>query len=208
MRSRYFDDLSREQYLAQYLDAIYERGILEQGHQIVRNHDVNLQHQGVDLIIKNGDKKFYVDEKAQLDYLGKALMTFAFEISYLKNGRLKQGWLFDNSKITDIYFLVTSIIPMDEKSLFNGISSIKLTGVYRARLIELLRQRGLTRDRLYEYEKEIRSNGIHGRNQVKELNPYEEGVFYYSEYNKAEKPINLVLKLEFLIRNRVAKRLV
>ena len=61
--------------------------------------ELNKQHAGSDivLILKSG-KKIVVDEKAAIHYAKtnlkeKAMPTFAFEVSYMYNGQLKEGWL-------------------------------------------------------------------------------------------------------------------
>tara|TARA_E500000318_G_C3552484_1_gene209536 strand:- start:1588 stop:1719 length:132 start_codon:yes stop_codon:yes gene_type:complete len=43
---------------------------------------------------------------------------------------------------------------------------------------------------------------------MKELDSKYEGYLFFSTKNKAEKPINLILKLEYLERIGIAKRLV
>ena len=44
-----------------------------------------------------------------------------------------------------------------------------------------------------------------GRVPIPELDRKKEGVFYYSKTNKKEQPINLVLKLSFLLEQNVGK---
>ena len=73
------------------------------------------------------------------------------------------------------------------------------------KLIDYLAEKGLTENLLYHLEKEIRETGNHGKIILKEMNPKTEGVLYFSKDNKNEKPINLVLKLNFLIKNNTGK---
>jgi len=48
----------------------------------------------------------------------------------------------------------------------------------------------------------------HGKIKVDFLNEKNEGYLFYSKSNKAERPLNLILKLDWLVRSGVAKRLV
>ena len=82
------------------VEFLYER-FKEKGYIIdfEVSRELNKQHAGSDtvLILKSG-KKIVVDEKAAIHYAKtnlkeKAMPTFAFEVSYMYNGQLKEGWL-------------------------------------------------------------------------------------------------------------------
>ena len=184
------------------LDALYEKHLHQ--YRFKRISDLKKQLQGIDLILtrRMGQKKFLVDEKAQLDYVNDDLPTFAFEINYQKNGKSKRGWLFDPSKKTDFYALITGIYS-DEPNKF---TSCKITFVNREKLISFLKARTITEDSLVGFMEN--SLPRHGKIKIPGLDSKTEGYLYFSRYNKAEKPINLVLKLDFLIENGLAKRLV
>ena len=203
--SSFKKDLSKEEILSTYLDELYAKKYNTSNFSIQRITDLDLQHKGVDLILDNKKEKFNVDEKAQLDYLNHSLPTFAFEISYLKNNEWRKGWLFDENKITDIYFLITNIYTKTPNNLSSGLSKIKITGIYREKLIKLLSKKGLTESVLYKLEKEIRKSEAHGKIELEQLDSKTEGLIYYSKTNKNEQPINLVLKLDFLIKNKTGK---
>ncbi|CDF80450.1 conserved hypothetical protein [Formosa agariphila KMM 3901] len=196
--SNFHKDLNKEAILGEYLDMVYPNIFRTSGYAVKRVTDLSLQYQGVDLLLFNKNKTFYVDEKAQLDYLNTALPTFAFELSYLKNNQYHKGWLFDSSKITNIYFLITCIHTNTGKCLSGGVKNVKITAIYRDRLIESLAELGLTEQRLLKLDKSIRASNKHGKHIITELHPKYQGALYYSMTNKAEKPINLVLKLSFL----------
>ena len=95
------DDLLGEQAVNKFLvDFLYER-FKEKGYIIdfEVSRELNKQHAGSDTILtlKSG-KKIVVDEKAAIHYAKtnskeKAMPTFAFEVSYMYNGQLKEGWL-------------------------------------------------------------------------------------------------------------------
>ena len=104
-RFTFEDDLLGEQAVNKFLvDFLYEK-FKENGYIIdfEVSRELNKQHAGSDTIltIKDG-KQIVIDEKAAIHYAKtnlkeKAMPTFAFEVSYMHNGQLKEGWL-TNSK--------------------------------------------------------------------------------------------------------------
>jgi len=201
--SKFKSDLNKEQILAEYLDDIYT----ELGLDVKRVSDSTNQNKGIDLIIEHNTKKYFVDEKAQLHYLNTSLPTFAFELSYLKGGVLKQGWLFDKKKQTDYYFLVTSIFLKENKSTLKfktDIKSIKIISVNRIKLINVLCQIGVDLENLECLIYTIRETEAFGKHAINGMDNRSEGNIHFTE-NLSEQPINLVLKLEYLIESDVAK---
>lgn len=184
------------------LDTYYSKWLKH--YDFERVQSLQDQLRGVDVIFKHRktQETFLVDEKAQLDYINEDLPTFAFELHYLKNGVLKEGWLFDSAKKTDFYALVTAIYE-DEPAKY---TSCKVTFVNRSKLVSFLEAKGVSKNSLMNYYQ----NGSvpHGKLEVQELDPRTAGYLYHSKNNKAEQPFNLVLKLDFLVTNRIAKVLV
>ncbi len=100
-RFNFEDDLLGEQAINKFLvDFLYKK-FKEKGYVIdfEVSRELNKQHAGSDTILtlKNG-KKIVIDEKAAIHYAKtnlkeKAMPTFAFEVSYMYNGQLKEGWL-------------------------------------------------------------------------------------------------------------------
>lgn len=201
LKSKFKADLSKEQRLAPLLDFYYKNRLKQ--YSFERIHDLEQQYRGIDIILT--DKKtrtaHFVDEKAQLDYINERLPTFAFELFYSKNGVQKQGWLFDASKKTHFYALVTSIFS-DEGDCFTACN---ITFVNREKLIHYLIGLGLTKERFLEIV--LQHKGHHGKLGLEKLHPWHEGYLFFSTQNKEEKPINLILKLDYLISIGVAKRL-
>ena len=198
MKSTFTSDLQKERRLQELLDSYYEKYL--QQYRFKRIEDLDRQFQGIDVIFcrKTDDAEFLIDEKAQLDYINDDLPTFAFELSYLKNGNLKEGWLFDNAKKTDFYALATAIYS-DEPGLY---TSCKITMVNREKLLSFLQSRELGPE-------SFKNRGLeNGKIAIDELDSKTEGYLYFSKKKKAEKPLNLILKLDFLIRIGVAKRLI
>lgn len=201
-KSSFQSDLNKEQLFSQLLDNYY-RGHLK-NHTFQRVSNKKEQFQGVDVKFTNKktNQIYHIDEKAQLDYLNEDLPTFAFEISYEKDNNLKDGWFYDESKTTDFYALATGIYA-DETE---GLLFCKVTLVNRKKLLDFLDQKGITKKYLVESFKN--SGSQHGKIILDPLDYRKQGYLFYSKTNKAEKPLNLILKLDWLIENKIAKRLV
>lgn len=202
MKSSFKSDLKKEKQLSKLLDKYYKRHLKQ--YCFKRISSLEEQRKGVDLILTSTlvDAVFYVDEKAQLDYVNDSLPTFAFELFYEKNGIQRQGWLFDSKKKTDFYALVTSIYADEE----NTFTSCSITFVNRKKLLAYLESRELSKEGLKEIA--ATNEGFHGKLELKALDVKNEGYLFFSRKNKAEKPVNLILKLDFLIQIGVAKKLV
>ncbi|MFS4455368.1 hypothetical protein [Maribacter sp. 2304DJ31-5] len=202
LKDTFKSDLKNEQRLAVLLDAYYKKYL--RYNDFERVNDVERQMQGIDLIFKNKSNGniFSIDEKAQLDYPNRDLPTFAFEISYQKTGIPKKGWLFDTGKKTDFYALITNIQQDDD----HKYTSCKITLVNRKKLISFLKIKNIDLTTLESYSSS--DPNFHGKITLDELNPQTEGYLYFSTQNKAEKPVNLILKLDFLVAIGIAKRLV
>ncbi len=202
--SAFKQDLNQEQILNTYLDHIYHSKKLN----FSRITDLEQQYRGVDVVFHHNSADYLIDEKAQLHYLNKDLPTFTFELSYVnKHNDIKEGWLFDRSKKTQFYFLVTAIFLKKGKSKLltqNDIASLKITSVNREKLISHLHNKGLSRHQLDAYDFDIRNTLSFGKNSIPELNEKRAGLIYYTEHLK-ERPINLQLRLQYLIDHNIAK---
>lgn len=198
LKSSFNSDLKKEKQLSILLDSQYQSKLKNYTYKRVTN--LKEQFKGIDVIFTHKQKgcTYFIDEKAQLDYINEDLPTFAFEISYQKNGEEKNGWLLNSRKKTDFYALVTAIFS-DQP---NAYTSCKITLVNRVKLLAFLRTKGLDKGLKVSKPKQ------HGKHVIKELNDKNEGYLYFSKNNKEEQPINLILRLDFLIKNKLAKRLV
>ena len=197
-------DLQQETILAAYLDAMYCRKKID----FTRVNNLSQQLKGIDLIIMHKADTYYIDEKAQLHYLNKNLPTFTFELSYLKNGKRKAGWLFDEHKLTHYYFLITGIYLKGRKSKLKyskDIERLHITSVNRGKLVKHLNNIGLNKEKLNNFDSVLRKGRSYGKKYISELNPKSEGLLYYSKHLR-EKPINLQLRLSYLIENKIAKK--
>jgi len=202
--SSFKSDLSQEQILSTYLDKLYAQKNLT----FERISDLDRQHQGIDVVMTVNSQEYVIDEKAQLHYINSDLPTFTFELSYLKKSVLKEGWLFDPKKQTDYYFLITSIFLKNNKTALesdNDIETLKITSVNRKKLIQHLSVLGLNKRRLFDYDSDFRKKKSFSKNVISELKPSLEGLIYFTQH-LPEKPMNLQLRLNYLIEKGVAKK--
>lgn len=202
--SNFKSDLEKEKILSEYLDKVY----LNKQIEFKRIFDLEQQQQGIDVIMYRNNKQYLIDEKAQLHYINSDLPTFTFELSYLKNGFLKEGWLFDSKKLTQYYLLITGIfLKASKKELKtpNDIAKIKITSVNRRKLIKHLASIELNKENLLKYDTHLRKNKLFDRNPIPELDATTEGILYFTKHLE-EKPINLQLRLKYLIEKGVAQK--
>ena len=85
------------------------------------------------------------------------------------------------------------------------IKKLKITSVNRNKMIQHLDSLGLNISTLQKYDNHFRMNNSYGKNEITELDKYSEGLIYFSE-QLVEKPINIQLRLEYLIQSEVAKK--
>jgi len=185
-------DLAKEAILGIFLSDQYSSNDLK----TKRITDKGLQLKGVDLIIETNDGlNFKIDEKAQLHYINKDLPTFALEIDYLKDGVLKEGWLYSSEKITEIYAFVFSIHLIDgsnELEKEEDIRSCEVVFVNRIRLINKLATLNLDLKTCKAVSNVLRS----AEEETKINHP--SGFNFQISNHLTEKPVNLVVKKSFL----------
>ncbi|AZQ59739.1 hypothetical protein EJ994_13380 [Maribacter sp. MJ134] len=202
LKSTFKADLKKERQLFPLLDRMYTLHLKHYRFERISAYDQQLK--GIDVVFthKTTGEKYSIDEKAQLDYINDDLPTFAFEIEYQKKELVREGWLFDTAKKTDFYALVTAIYEDSP----NTFTSCKITLVNRKKLLAFLASKGITRQSLDQVIK--KHPGKSAKQTLAQLHAKKQGYLYFSNLQKAEKPINLILKLDFLTVNGIAKRLV
>lgn len=236
-KSKFNHDLKQEQILGRYLDKVYKyRGIENNLVRVVSKDSTavtsdylatvasnDLQSAGVDLVYSNPSKNngfnYNIDEKAQLSRLNKSLPTFAFELSYMFNGNQKKGWLFDATKTTHYYFLVTRIFlknGLTKLSHEDQVAGCTITKVHRDNLKAMLCNSTITNpdsdsllkdfegqpltalnceviaDRLRAYE--------NNSGNLKKIRLNQKMKVSYSGFLK-EKPINIVIRLDHILEH-------
>lgn len=127
-KSTFKGDLKSERAVNEFLQKYLYSYLVDDGiiDSFNSNTTLDQQHKGIDTImyIINDETEetarcINIDEKAAIHYarnnLGdKPLSTFAFEVSYLKDGELKRGWLTNEKyKETHAYFLCWLWIKSD-----------------------------------------------------------------------------------------------
>lgn len=127
-KSTFKGDLKSERAVNEFLQKYLYSYLVDDGiiDSFNSNTTLDQQHKGIDTIMyiindetEEEARSINIDEKAAIHYarnnLGdKPLSTFAFEVSYLKDGELKRGWLTNEKyKETHAYFLCWLWIKSD-----------------------------------------------------------------------------------------------
>lgn len=188
MTTREYDEHC-EKVMGEFLDKYFYNENIEG--TITRVKDRSLQVKGVDVVIDDGDVKFYIDEKAAIRYVG--LKTFALELSFInRQGDVNTGWLLDNKKIND-YFLFVWINELNGTEI-KDISSIKNVDVALVSKISIFRHLnslGWTKNNLLEKDHRIRNNDNEYMGNILK----DKCKFSFSNH-LVEKPINILLPKE------------
>lgn len=127
-KSTFKGDLKSERAVNEFLQKYLYSYLVDEGiiDSFNSNTTLDQQHKGIDTIIyiiKDGNdeqvRSINIDEKAAVHYArnnlsDEPLTTFAFEVSYIKGGELKRGWLTNEKyKETHAYFLCWLWIKSD-----------------------------------------------------------------------------------------------
>ena len=138
-KSTFKGDLKSERAVNEFLQKYLYSYLVDDGiiDSFNSNTTMDQQHKGIDTImyIINDETEeearcINIDEKAAIHYarnnLGaEPLSTFAFEVSYLKDGELKRGWLTNEKyKETHAYFLCWLWIKPDANKYNLGCEDI------------------------------------------------------------------------------------
>ena len=200
--SRRDQDMSAEAELARFIDEnLYTRFPNSSSFKtIARVHDKEQQLQGVDVVFTAvDDRKFRVDEKAQLYYLNKDLPTFAFEINFLRDGWPTTGWLCNETLKTDLYLLIWPFADQDD---CKGISANQFTKVdclliQKKAILNFLEKNGLSIEQMVHDAKKIREEGKTGKIPIEGVR----GIYYYASDPRRyrEAPINVVISKKYLL---------
>jgi len=187
-----------ERALQPFLDAMYR----ELGFEFRRIETKELQLKGVDIIIRHGDGDYPIDEKGQTHWVNKRLQTFAFELEFKSaDKQVREGWLFDEEKVTTHYFLVSDI--RSPNSRVTDLTSFRLVSVNRQRLIRFLEERGWGNSFMTEDVPMAM-----GGNRSHVLSKSDPAVKLVRTLNLVEEPLNVVINLDDLIAVGAAKELV
>lgn len=127
-KSTFKGDLKSERAVNEFLQKYLYSYLVDEGiiDSFNSNTTLDQQHKGIDTIIyiiEDGNDEqvrcINIDDKAAVHYArnnlsDEPLTTFAFEVSYMKGGELKRGWLTNEKyKETHAYFLCWLWIKSD-----------------------------------------------------------------------------------------------
>lgn len=188
MTTREYDEHC-EKVMGEFLDKYFYNENIEG--TITRVKDRRLQVKGVDVVIDDGDVKFYIDEKAAIRYVG--LKTFALELSFInRQGDVNTGWLLDNKKIND-YFLFVWINELNGTEIkdISSIKNVDVALVSKASIFRHLNSLGWTKNNLLEKDRRIRNNEDEYMGNILR----DKCKFSFSNH-LVEKPINILLPKE------------
>lgn len=188
MTTREYDEHC-EKVMGEFLDKYFYNENIEG--TITRVKDRKLQVKGVDVVIDDGDIKFYIDEKAAIRYVG--LKTFALELSFInRQGDINTGWLLDNKKIND-YFLFVWINELNGTEIkdISSIKNVDVALVSKASIFRHLNSLGWSKNNLLEKDRRIRNNEDEYMGNILK----DKCKFSFSNH-LVEKPINILLPKE------------
>jgi hypothetical protein len=138
-----------------------------------------------------------VDEKAAVHFVNKNIPTFAFEVDFAGiDGKLKDGWLFDEKKETQFYLLSWIQATKARNFTSEDILQLEVVLIDRLKIIALLKRFGLDKNRANEISKELRTKCQFGQSHKNSTTPF---YFYFTEH-LIEKPINIVVRKNALIK--------
>lgn len=201
-QSVYRRDLAQEAMFSNFLDMCLYQPIAEILHRperlvsFKRITDLDMQHAGIDVVYKHRGLTIFIDEKSQLHNLNQDIPTFAFELSYLKQGKERTGWLLDKRKKTHGYMLCW---PRGERDEYGDIYlGAKIIFLSKKQLLSFLSEHGYDEMALWRKAIELRRSGAPGRHLVGEP-----GFWFYLTKPRTdglylERMINVVVRATLL----------
>lgn len=194
---QYNADRNVEREVAKFLDTrIYP--LRELGLNIKRTDDDKEQFAGVDCMLsceKLGIKDVAVDEKCASAYWNRKLNTFSFELSFLRFGKLRKGWLVNEGLKTE-YYNICWVNAKQRWFKCDDITWFEMALVNKQKILDYLATQNLTIEHLKEDDKWIREHKSE-RGRVGE-GRYDGCVFYYSP-QLYEKPVNILIDKKIIL---------
>lgn len=185
---KYGEDQRKEEKLHKYFEKFYQ----DNGFLFARIQDTIPQKLGVDVIAKNNDKAYIIDEKSAISCWNRNLETFSFELRTETNYN-KNGWFINPSYLTTHYALL--YVRANDKML-EDITSIEIIIVSKKKLYDYLISLNA------DINKRMKTIIIDGKSSdlPKIKNYINKDVYLvYSLWIKPEMPINIIISKEKLI---------
>ena len=178
-----------------------------------RCYDRERQLLGIDIVARNNNKDYFIDEKCATDCWYRDLSTFAFELSYelcdkktqTRTGNRVPGWFVNPNVKTDIYALGYVRANTKEDFLENKIFRFEVVFVKKKRLQEYIEKHIGGVDKLQCLDVKIREDAKNGT-----LKPYgsngknkyrisvANGIYVCWSPNLAESPVNVIIDKKIL----------
>lgn len=212
-------DMRAEQHLGEFMDTnFYSRLKDRNGNSLnyTRMSDKESQMNGVDVCIELEGRRILIDEKATMYYSNAMIPTFAFELDSVQEGHSEpvQGWFVNDKLQTEYYMLIwpnvkciqrgNQWIRIDIKNLEkDDFTIIEAMLVRKTDIRSALEEKGYDRKYLLEYARRIRS--LYSNDDARKEEKLTDDVKISFSGQLAEKPINLVIRKEFL--KNLAKRI-
>ena len=209
-KSTFKDDLKSERAVNEFLQKYLYSYLVDDGiiNSFNSNTTLDQQHKGIDTImyIINDETEeearcINIDEKAAIHYarnnLGaEPLSTFAFEVSYLKDGELKRGWLTNEKyKETNAYFLCWLWIKPDANKYNLGcedILKIEVLSIPKVKTRDKLIMRAMGNKEVKTFEskadilrKKMKERGVYRLELEHQLDSLINALDDRPDYNKA-----------------------
>ncbi|MFW5794325.1 MAG: hypothetical protein ACOCV1_02470 [Bacillota bacterium] len=198
------NDIKVEKEVGKFLDK-YLYSKIEKKYPVnfirTEDEDIRKQKRGVDITAEfDGNKKLYIDEKAATDYIDQDLDTFVLEISFVKDGRVKNGWFIKEGMDTQAYLFNYIKSEKNDKKLkkFEDIKEVESILVDKSEIINFYNKKNLSRKKMKNAARKIRNKNwkkaVNSKYLNLDLKDDQEIYFYYTpEDKKEEQPINLLI---------------
>lgn len=174
MKSKRQQDTANSYEIEKFLD----RYLYKEGCERVK--DVGRQLKGIDVIYKG----FLIDEKCALDYINKDLKTFSFEISSVnRRGERYDGWLVNKNLDTTHYLLCyINKCKVSKNPKVEDIEEVEVILISKKSVLDYLDEKFGDITNLKKRAMEVEGSS------------FIEGLKIIKSSNKAESPINILLR--------------
>ena len=213
VHSKYTEDIKKEGLMRSFMRLYYYSKLLNSDGtsvQVDYVEDKNRQVKGADVIYIRDEKKYVIDEKAQMDYIRNPkgpLPSFALELLNSSSG--KQGWFINDDLETGYYMFIWPHADSILKSV-NNIEYAMYDLVEKQQLKKYISTNFPSGERLKHYAMELSKEKLEGAYEEDNRLKFKKAPFNQSVYlvytkeptidkdGKKEKPVNLVVKKHIL----------
>jgi superfamily I DNA/RNA helicase len=185
LKSNFAKDLKVEMEVSYFIDKYLYPYL---GDNFERQDSIDQQKKGIDIIVNRERTSMLIDDKCAFYYANKNLGSFTFELSYLKEGSKREGWLLNNNMSTTHYnvmWLNTKDKNINTKNItFHDIQNVEAMLISKQNLLDYLDSLGYDLKTLSSMDAEFR----YSNTTRKRLTPHIELLI---SNHIVEKPVNL-----------------